>query len=77
MGTLIDDSSNRWNDVLVRQIFSEDMDFVVPNTLLVDRVPNDRMVCKTEKNGLYYVISAYMLCIEELVDTSHLRRPSF
>lgn len=41
------------------------------------KVPVDNMVWKVERNGIYSVRSAYRLCVEELVDTSHLRRPGY
>lgn len=33
------------------------------------------MIWKDEKHGKYYVKSAYRFCVEELFDSSHLRRP--
>lgn len=33
------------------------------------------MLWKEEKNGRYSMCSAYRLCVEELIDSSHLRRP--
>jgi hypothetical protein len=43
-------------------------------TPLVEQVHADKMVWKAEKNGNYSVRSAYRLCVEELIDISHLKR---
>jgi hypothetical protein len=42
---------------------------------LIEQVHNNRLIWKAEKNGYYLVCSAYRLCVEELVDVSHLRQP--
>jgi len=40
-------------------------------------VSDDKLIMKAEKDGEYYVKSVYRLCMEGLVDTSHLWRPCF
>ncbi|KEH19915.1 transmembrane protein, putative [Medicago truncatula] len=35
-------------------------------------VSDDKLIWKAEKDGEYYVKSVYRLCMEGLVDTSHL-----
>jgi len=62
---------------LVKQIFSEDIATSILNMPLFNQVSNDRLVWKAEKNGLYSIQSVYMLCVEDMVDTTHLKRPGF
>jgi hypothetical protein len=61
----------------VQQVFSEDIASDILNTPLVTQVASDRLIWKAERNGIYSVKSAYRLCVEDLVDTTHLRRPGF
>lgn len=44
---------------------------------LIVQVQQDKVIWKAERNGKYSVCSAYRLCIEELIDTSHLRHPGY
>jgi hypothetical protein len=57
---------------LVQRIFSTE---AVLHTPLYDQVIQDRLFWKSERNGCYSVRSAYRLCVEELIDVSHLRCP--
>lgn len=41
---------------------------------LIRQVEEDKLI---EKNGSYSVKNSYSLCVEYLVDTSHLRRPGY
>lgn len=77
MADFIDVHSKKWNAALVSQVFTHDLAADILNTPLYDQVPVDNMVWKVERNGIYSVRSAYRLCVEELVDTSHLRRPGY
>ncbi|PNX93528.1 pentatricopeptide repeat-containing protein, partial [Trifolium pratense] len=49
----------------------------ITKTPLFDQVTEDRLIWKAEKNGQYLVKSTYRLCVEELIDTNHLRISSF
>jgi hypothetical protein len=71
-------SANRkeWNTPLVQQVFSHDVADSILNTPLFEQVQTDHLVWKAERNGCYYVRSAYKLCVEELIDVTHLRRPA-
>jgi len=71
--SLIDNNSKICNVDLVRQMFSEDkcLVIIILQTHLINQVPNDYLIWKAEKNDMYYVRSAYGLCVDELVDTSH------
>ena len=75
--SLMDTNSKSWNGDLVKQVFSEDIATSILNAPLFDQVPNDKLIWKAGKNGLYSVRSTYRLCVEDLVDTTHLRRPGF
>lgn len=75
--SLIDSETKCWNTTLVQQVFSEDIASDILHTSLVAQVTSDRLVWKAEHNGIYSVKSVYRLCVEDLVDTSHLRRPGF
>lgn len=77
MADFIDVHSKKWNAALVSQVFTHDLAADILNTPLYDQVPVDNMVWKAERNGIYSVRNAYRLCVEELVDTSHLRRPGY
>lgn len=63
-----------WNEPLVRQIFSNDIADPILHTTLYDQVTHDCIIWKAEGNGCYTVRSACKLCVEELIDVSHLRR---
>jgi hypothetical protein len=67
--------AKQWNESTVRQVFSADLAEKIMNTPLIAQVQADRLIWKAEKHGKYSVKSAYRLCVEELIDTSHLRRP--
>jgi hypothetical protein len=40
----------------------------IANTLLYDYVKNDKYIWHKENDGIYYVCSAYHLCVQELLD---------
>ena len=67
-------NEKRWNEVVVRQVLSADLADKIMSMPLVAHVQADRLIRKVEKNGRYSVKSAYRLCVEELIDSSHLRR---
>jgi hypothetical protein len=64
----------RWNETTVRQVFSAESANKILSTPLVAHVQSDRLIWKAERNGKSSVKSAYCLCVEELIDASHLRR---
>jgi ribonuclease HI len=73
--SLLSEHGKSWNVPLIQQIFSTDTAAAILNTPLYDQVIYDRLIWKSERNGCYSVRSAYRLCVEELIDVSHLRRP--
>jgi len=62
-----------WNEDVVRQVFSVDIADKILHTPLISQVQDDRLIWKDERHGRYSVRSVYWLCVEELVDSSHLR----
>ena len=74
---LIHPDVKEWNRDIVCHIFSVDVADSILNTPLLDQVDTDRLIWKAEKNGFYSVKSAYRLCVDELIDVSHLKQPGF
>jgi len=74
VGHLIHQDTKSWNEELVWYIFEEGTAQRILNIPLFQQVNEDRLVWNPEKNGHYSVRSAYRLCVEEIVDNSHLRR---
>nr|ABN06084.1 Polynucleotidyl transferase, Ribonuclease H fold [Medicago truncatula] len=64
----------RWS---IGTVFSHDIASAIINTPLFSKVQHDRIIWKAENDGKYSVRSAYTLCVEELIDTSFLRRPGY
>ena len=66
-----------WNEGVVRQVFSIDIANKILQTSFLPQVHEDQLIWKAERHGRYFVRSAYRLCVDELVDSSHFRRPGF
>ena len=77
VNSLMEENGKKWNEPLIRHIFSHDIVAAILNTPLIFQVQQDKLIWKAERNGKYSVRSAYRLCVEELIDTSHLRRPGY
>jgi hypothetical protein len=73
--SLMLDHCKSWNVPFVRKMFSDDIASRMLHMPLIEQVHNNRLIWKAEKNRYYLVCSAYSLCVEELVDVSHLRPP--
>jgi len=58
-------------------IFEAETAQQILDTPLFLQVNVNRLVWKAEKNGHYTVRSTYRLCMEEIVDHSHLRKGGF
>jgi len=74
---LFDPYGKSWNELVVRQVFNKDLAYKIPNTPLFEQVQQDKMIWKAGKNGRYSVCNAYRLCVNELVDLSHLHRSGY
>jgi len=62
-----------WDVPFLHLIFSEQIVEHIVATPLYPLVREDRLIWKKENNGEYSVRSAYRLCINELLDTSHFK----
>ncbi|GAU48398.1 hypothetical protein TSUD_405430 [Trifolium subterraneum] len=62
-----------WDTHLISLIFDPIKAARILNTPLYPSVTEDRRLWSGERNGDYSVRSAYRLCVQELIDTSHLR----
>ena len=77
VSSLMNTSSKGWNQEVIQQVFSSDIADSILRTPLLDQVREDNLIWKAAKNGLYSVKSAYRLCMEQLVDVSHLQGPVY
>jgi hypothetical protein len=74
---LIDSTTKEWNRDVISSLFDQGTVEKIVKTPLVQHVNVDRLVWKAEMRGNYSVKSAYHLCVDELIDTSHLKRPGY
>jgi hypothetical protein len=77
VGHLIDQNAKVWNEQLVRQLFGNETTQNILNTPLHQQVQMDKLIWKVEKNGCYSVRSAYRICIEDIINNDHLRKPGY
>jgi hypothetical protein len=75
--SLLEENEKKWNESLIRHTFNHDIATAILKTPLIVQVQQDKLIWKAERNGKYSVRSAYRLCVEELIDTSHIRRPGY
>ncbi|KAK2355233.1 WEB family protein [Trifolium repens] len=66
-----------WNVPLITSTFEPYSAAKILNTPLYSSVTEDRRLWRAEQNGEYSVRSAYRLCTQELIDTSHLHAQNF
>jgi len=62
-----------WNLPFLHSVFNQQVVEHIVNTPLYPSVREDRLIWKKENNGDYSVRSAYRLCMNELLDTSHFK----
>lgn len=62
-----------WNMPFLHSIFNQQVVEHIIKTPLYSSVREDRLIWKKEINGEYSVRSAYHLCMNELLDTSHFK----
>ena len=77
VGHLIDQNAKVWNEQLVRHLFVTETTQNILNTPLHQQVQMDKLIWKAEKNGCYSVRSAYPICIEDIINNDHLRKPGY
>ncbi|XP_058767513.1 uncharacterized protein LOC131641227 [Vicia villosa] len=62
-----------WNHGLINALVGEESAHKIQNTPLFTAVHKDKLLWKHESNGKLSVRSAYRYCINDAIDTSHLR----
>jgi hypothetical protein len=62
-----------WNVPLITMVFEPSCAAKIIATPLYKSVSDDKRFWRVENNGIYSVRSAYRLCVQELIDTSHLK----
>jgi len=67
----------RWNEQVVRQVFSVDIAVKILHTPLVSQVEDDKIIWKVERHRRFSVHNAYRLCVTELLYSSYLWRPGY
>ncbi|CAK8542606.1 unnamed protein product [Lathyrus sativus] len=70
---LISNHGKQWNSDLIVPLVGEEVANKILNTALSEMVQVDKMVRNFERGGNYSMRSAYRFCINEAIDTSHLR----
>ncbi|XP_058747206.1 uncharacterized protein LOC131620218 [Vicia villosa] len=66
-------NGKQWNHELVLSLVGEEVAQKVQNTPLFISVRDDKLHWRYEKDGKFSICSAYRYCINEAIDTSHLR----
>jgi len=74
VNSFIQHLSKSWKEDVIHQVFDATSASSILQTPLVEQVVEDKLIWKAYRNKLYSVKSAYRFCVEELVETSHLRR---
>ncbi|CAJ2674072.1 unnamed protein product [Trifolium pratense] len=74
---LISNTTKELDSHVINNLFDQGTADAILRTPLFQQVTSDKLVWKAEKKGNYTVKIAYRLCVEELLDTSHLSRPGF
>jgi hypothetical protein len=72
---LNDHSANVWKARLIYQLFDQHAAQLILKTYFHPLVTEDKFLWKAEKNGKYFLCSAYGVCVDSIVDNSHLCRP--
>ncbi|KAK2362141.1 hypothetical protein QL285_087230 [Trifolium repens] len=70
---LLENDAKEWNVRRVLSMFDHTTAARILATPLYPMVTDDRRIWHGESNGDYSVKSAYRICVNELIDTSHLR----
>lgn len=66
-------NGKQWDPILISSLVGGDIAQKVLNTPLFEAVQVDRLNWQLERNWRFFVRNVYQYCINEVIDTSHLR----
>jgi len=69
---IIEPTEKLWNISLISNLFYHHIVQLIMNTPLQPLVGEDKLIWKAKKHGNYFVRSAYRICVNEIIDNSHL-----
>jgi len=74
INSLIDHNNHNWDYNVINYYFDPETVQKILKTLLFRQEEEDQLIWRAEKNGHYFVRSAYRICMEEIAGNSHLHR---
>lgn len=72
---IIEPTTKVWSTTLISSPFGHNTIQIILNTTLHPLVSENKLVRKAEKNGNYFVRSAYRICVTDIADNFHLHVP--
>lgn len=69
---IIEPYAKLWNISLISNLFYHHIVHLILNTPLQPLVGEDKLIWKAKKHGNYFVRGAYRICVNGIIDNSHL-----